>query len=210
MVVQAREGNVSYAVLSPGRLIDEKFLDDFTATYAEHGDTKVKLFRCKHKFACNIRLVESSVNPGSSSSDAPMPMEVSISERALPPQNEVAERDTPPAFTEASRVDELRRRLGELRAPIWGTKAQLLQRIRENTTKRNREAEEQRMSELRHQARLEGEARVLQPQGCQASTTLPVPEPPTKMAEEPHRLTHTPIAAWCEHCMQGKAKAGPH
>eukprot|EP00971_Amphidinium_carterae_P199834 3966515-Amphidinium_carterae.1 len=111
MVVQAREGNVSYAVLSPGRLIDDKLLDDFTATYAEHGDTKVKLFRCNHKFACKIRLVESSVNARSSSSDTPMPMEVSISERVPPPESEGAERDTPPAFTEASRVDELRRRL---------------------------------------------------------------------------------------------------
>eukprot|EP00971_Amphidinium_carterae_P296040 5880315-Amphidinium_carterae.1 len=63
------------------------------------------------------------------------------------------------------------------------------------------------MLELRHQARLEGEGRVLQPQ---ASTTLPVPESPTEMAKELHRLTHTPTAAWCEHCMQGKAKAGPH
>ena len=106
-----------------------------------------------------------------------------------------------------SKVEELRRRLRELDAPVWGTKAQLVERLVFAEGKHRKEAAEQRELKLRHEVSLQGDAPQELPVGQRG---LAIPEPPSEEERVRHMLTHIPTARWCHHCLQGKAKSSPH
>ena len=103
-----------------------------------------------------------------------------------------------------SKVTEMKRRLKELRAPVWGTKAQLWERLQE------REAElEYHRSVERSKAERE-EALNLDPEQARQPMVLEGPDVPSAVERELHELTHLPFAPWCEACVRGRGKDMPH
>ena len=103
-------------------------------------------------------------------------------------------------LTPNSPVAKLKERLRALKSPVWGTKAQLWQRLYE---KEMLLAEERRIKE-------ELDRRHLYPD--LVPTPLTVKDIPTPTDEERrmHEVTHLPFAPWCEHCQRGKARDHPH
>eukprot|EP00971_Amphidinium_carterae_P176947 3508620-Amphidinium_carterae.1 len=127
-------------------------------------------------------------------------------DRVLPMELEVPY-DAPeqPVVGPHHTVVQLRARLQELRAPTWGPKALLLNRVREYEEKRRKEHAEQQALARRHDARLR-EERVLPA----APVSLREPVQPTEAERQAHLLTHMPTASWCETCVAAKAKSTPH
>ena len=85
----------------------------------------------------------------------------------------------------------------ELKAPIYGTKQEMWERIGEYTAKRELEVREREWLQKRAEE-LRGTA---QPQ---LPDTLPVPEPPTEQERKDHELTHLPARPWCIVCQLAK------
>eukprot|EP00971_Amphidinium_carterae_P352935 6492776-Amphidinium_carterae.1 len=102
-------------------------------------------------------------------------------------------------------VQQIRTRLSELSAPTWGTKLDLLRRVREYEALRRQEHAVQTEIAQRHDARLrDGTREMLGPR------ILPCPREPTEAERKTHMLTHLPTAPWCELCVAAKSRALPH
>ena len=102
-----------------------------------------------------------------------------------------------------SRVDELRDRLKTLRKPIYGTKAEMYNRLvaaesEAELLRRERDWLEQRTLELR-----EG-------QGPIEIMSAEIPEKPSEAEQEKHNLAHLPPVPWCEICLLARSTAAPH
>ena len=108
-----------------------------------------------------------------------------------------------PVITEKSSIQQMMDRLRELRAPIYGTKAEKYARILKAEAEVAKEEEIQQLMRERQERRRDlGEAYV--------PTLLPVPKAPTALERFTHELTHEPPEPWCEHCVMGKMQDRPH
>eukprot|EP00971_Amphidinium_carterae_P044042 866611-Amphidinium_carterae.2 len=109
-----------------------------------------------------------------------------------------------PGHTWASRVVDIRDRLRTLGLSTHGAKAELLQRLNHHE---RRLAERKSLTgflQERHGALMEGRRPY-------APIVLPVPEKPSEAEMEAHiSQGHANYAAWCEHCVRGKAKDDGH
>ena len=103
-----------------------------------------------------------------------------------------------------SKVSDLKRRLKELHAPVWGTKAQLWERLQE------REAELEYHRGVEKAKAEREEALNVDPEQARHPMVLEGPEPPSAVERELHELTHLPFAPWCEACVRGRGKDMPH
>eukprot|EP00971_Amphidinium_carterae_P348484 6490516-Amphidinium_carterae.1 len=223
------EADVTLAVLSAGLLSDSGIVSSFTAkSELVRGPIHVPMERVRNKFAVPVRVVgavterESVAGPASSTqalgeatlvreavpgaaSGPHVVGEATLVAEAAPMDLEVeAPKDIPMSL--ANSVEELRSRCRELSAPVWGSKVQMLARVREYTTKRKLEYEEQRVLRARHAARLRGD----EPEIPFVAKSLREPPTPTAAERAAHELTHLPVAGWCEACLAGKARATPH
>ena len=90
----------------------------------------------------------------------------------------------------------------ELKAPIYGTKAELFKRLVKAEHDAAREIELQAMMEARAARRRAGEQFVPE--------LLPSPSAPTETQRAEHEKHHCPPEPWCEFCQLGKAKDRPH
>ena len=106
-----------------------------------------------------------------------------------------------------SRTDELRDRLKQLKAPIWGTKHELWTRV----------VKEETRAELRLQERrwVEGRAKQLS-DAAEGSTIIqelrqPKEAPLSKEEVEKHALTHLPPRPdWCRTCALARTRKRDH
>ena len=107
-------------------------------------------------------------------------------------------------LTQDSKTSDMRARLKQLSAPVWGTKAQLWARLQD----REAEAEYHRSVEAQ-KARREEDLNQ-DPSMARFPMELAGPEPPSQVERELHELTHLPYAPWCESCVRGRGKDVPH
>lgn len=111
---------------------------------------------------------------------------------------------SPGHLTADSKVGDLKARLKQLSAPIWGTKAQLWERLQE------REAEVEYHRSVEAQKHRREEDLNKDPEGARQPMVLAGPEAPSVAERELHELTHLPYAPWCESCVRGRGRDLPH
>ena len=109
----------------------------------------------------------------------------------------------PTGLTAASSQAEMKARLKELYAPVWGEKQTLWKRliVEEEKARGKRTAMSQAEQEV--QRRREGQ-NLVKPK------ILTVPEMPSQKEIEEHNATHIPYAAWCPICIAAKGVQEPH
>ena len=103
-----------------------------------------------------------------------------------------------------SKVSDLKRRLKELHAPVWETKAQLWERLQE------REAELEYHRSVERSKGEREEALNPDPEQARHPMVLEGPDPPSAVERELHELARLPFAPWCEACVRGRGKDMPH
>lgn len=103
-----------------------------------------------------------------------------------------------------SRVADLKTRLKQLGAPVWGDKARLWARLQEY------EARGKASRDLEAQLQLREEELNRDPALGRQPVELPVPSPPSEVERLLHELTHLPYAPWCEACVRGRGRDLPH
>ena len=102
----------------------------------------------------------------------------------------------------SSPVEDMRKRLRELRAPVWGTKTQIWRRLLEREAIERRHLEDQTLLDRRRD--LENAIDPTVPR------TLKGPDAPTESERTAHEITHLPPASWCETCVLGRGIETPH
>ena len=102
-----------------------------------------------------------------------------------------------------SPIEVLRARLKELKAPIWGTKAQMHDRLMLVEAKKAAEDRTRAELEAKHVKLAEGTTDRM-------AAVLPAPEMPSPSEVANHNLTHLPRAKWCITCQLGGSNDGPH
>ena len=102
-----------------------------------------------------------------------------------------------------SSVKAMKKRLAELRAPLYGTKNELIDRLGKYEILRERERLDYRWQLKRAQDIAAGEL-------PREVTRKEVPETPTLAEVEQHSLTHLPAKRWCLVCLLAKSKDDPH
>ena len=100
-------------------------------------------------------------------------------------------------------VRSLRERLVELRAPIYGTKAQMWGRLADAERREHQRAAAEQEAERRRSALREGQLDFVPVSGV-------IPSEPNDEEKRRHFLTHTPSAPWCVHCICGKGVDSAH
>ena len=102
-------------------------------------------------------------------------------------------------LTPFSKVEAMRKRLGELGQPRYGSKAELWKRLEkaERLHQQTMKKHQERQRRLR-----EGQG---EPPAVPAG-----PKDPTPEEKAQHELTHLPPADWCEHCIKGRAVDTAH
>ena len=97
----------------------------------------------------------------------------------------------------------MRKRLRELKEPVYGLKKELWTRLVNAENKHKQELEFRKALVEQQQRRAEG---------AQAADVVPValPPGPSPMERELHELTHCPPAPWCEACVLGQGGEDPH
>ena len=103
-----------------------------------------------------------------------------------------------------SRVADLKTRLKQLGAPVWGDKARLWARLQ------GYEARGKASRDLEAQLQLREEELNRDPALGRQPVELPVPSPPSEVERLLHELTHLPYAPWCEACVRGRGRDLPH
>ena len=142
----------------------------------------------------------------------PSPREVEAAEAAesqgpeeAPPQPAVAaDEPRPVPLNEHSRVADLKARLKQLGAPVWGDKARLWERVQEYEARQQASAETEAILKAREEALNRDPTLGRQP------LELAAPAPPSEVARRLHELTHLPYEPWCEACVRGRGKDLPH
>ncbi|CAK0881954.1 unnamed protein product, partial [Prorocentrum cordatum] len=110
---------------------------------------------------------------------------------------------TAPLLNADSSVGAMRTRLRELCMPIYGTKAELWDRlIVAEAAARRSEAERAHKQAVKEQLGIQHDP--------VDASEVPVPKAPSAEEERQHRLTHLPAAPWREECIRGKAPDAPH
>ena len=104
----------------------------------------------------------------------------------------------------ASRVADMKRRLVELGAPVWGTKAQLWERLQQRTAWEDQKAIVQKALDQREHDL------TANPAGDFAPLLFPGVDSPSPEMRAAHAATHLPFMPWCEFCQAGKSKDVPH
>ena len=102
-----------------------------------------------------------------------------------------------------SPIEVLRARLKELKAPIWGTKAQMHDRLMLVEAKKAAEDRTRAELEAKHVKLAEGTTDRM-------AAVLPAPEMPSPSEVANHNLTHLPRAKWCITCQLGGSNDDPH
>ena len=106
-------------------------------------------------------------------------------------------------LTSGSNVDDMRKRLKEMGAPVWGTKAHFSPRLVH--------AEARRELQKRDEQWLADRARDLAEAGGQGELRVPrAPEEPSADERARHETTHLPYQPWCAWCVMGKGRGKPH
>ena len=88
----------------------------------------------------------------------------------------------------SSPVEDMRKRLRELRAPVWGTKRQMWRRLLEREEIELRHLDDQALPDRRRD--LENAIDPTVPR------TLKRPDAPTESERTAHEITHLPPASW--------------
>ena len=109
--------------------------------------------------------------------------------------------DRPVDLGPTSKVKDLKNRLKELNAPVWGSKEILWERLKEY---------EARLRTSREIAEEREEAINRDPESARIPADLPVPTQPSEVERELHNLTHLPFASWCEVCLRSRTRDNPH
>ena len=113
----------------------------------------------------------------------------------------------PPVLTAESRVLDMRARLRELGAPIYGDKPTVWRRLKAAEEREIRESEireaYQRQREAEYQSAEAGER---QPPPREPA----VPGEPSDLVKKAHYLTHLPPAPWCAICIRGRGPVTAH
>ena len=102
-----------------------------------------------------------------------------------------------------SRVEEMRARLRQLSAPIWGTKAILYARLVEYEAKAEAE------KALREKRAADIDERIGERAPAMARP-LALPPAPSDQERREHEITHFPARVWCQFCVLGKATQQAH
>ena len=117
---------------------------------------------------------------------------------ARAPQGSAAEH-----LDSSSPVEDIRTRLRELRAPVWGTKTKMWSRVLEREATERRHLDEQALLDRRRRD-LERAIDPTEPK------TMKGPDVPTESERTAHEITHLPPAPWCETCILGRGIEAPH
>eukprot|EP00971_Amphidinium_carterae_P107602 2130881-Amphidinium_carterae.1 len=108
-----------------------------------------------------------------------------------------------PVLGPGSRLEDLRKRLKELSAPIYGTKETLWKRLMEAEARAEaKRKEEEYLAQRSKELESAGEPKP--------GMVLPGPDAPSELERAQHELTHIPSRRWCEYCQMGKGAADPH
>ena len=107
-------------------------------------------------------------------------------------------------LTESSRVVDMKARLKQLGAPVWGDKARLWARLQEV------EQRKQALASYAPTAEEKESQEILSTSWGGVPTELKLPDPPGEVEKRLHELTHLPYAAWCEACVRGRGRSDPH
>ena len=112
--------------------------------------------------------------------------------------------DRPVDLGPTSKVKDLKNRLKELNAPVWGSKEILWERLKEY------EARLRTSREIAEELKRREEAINQDPESARIPADLPVPTQPSEVERELHNLTHLPFASWCEVCLRSRTRDNPH
>ena len=112
--------------------------------------------------------------------------------------------DRPVDLGPTSKVKDLKKRLKELNAPVWGSKEILWERLKEY------EARLRGSREIAEELKRREEAINRDPESARIPADLPVPTQPSEVERELHNLTHLPFASWCEVCLRSRTRDNPH
>ena len=112
--------------------------------------------------------------------------------------------DRPVDLGPTSKVKDLKNRLKELNAPVWGSKEILWERLKEY------EARLRTSREIAEELKRREEAINRDPESARIPADLPVPTQPSEVERELHNLTHLPFASWCEVCLRSRTRDNPH
>ena len=112
--------------------------------------------------------------------------------------------DRPVDLGPTSKVKDLKKRLKDLNAPVWGSKEILWERLKEY------EARLKSSREIARELQRREEAINRDPESARIPVDLPVPAPPSEVERELHNLTHLPFASWCEICLRSRTRDNPH
>ena len=131
-----------------------------------------------------------------------VPVEAAEEADGDPPAGGAADR--PVDLGPNPKVKDLKKRLKELHAPVWGSKEILWERLKEY------EARLKSSREIAEELQRREEAINRDPESARVPGDLPVPSPPTEVQRELHNLTHLPFASWCEVCLRSRTRDNPH
>ena len=112
--------------------------------------------------------------------------------------------DRPVDLGPTSKVKDLKNRLKELNAPVWGSKEILWERLKEY------EARLRTSREIAEELKRREEAINRDPESARIPADLPAPTQPSEVERELHNLTHLPFASWCEVCLRSRTRDNPH
>ena len=112
--------------------------------------------------------------------------------------------DRPVDLGPTSKVKDLKNRLKELNAPVWGSKEILWERLKEC------EARLRTSREIAEELKRREEAINRDPESARIPADLPAPTQPSEVERELHNLTHLPFASWCEVCLRSRTRDNPH
>lgn len=139
----------------------------------------------------------------------PQPVEVADGEEPDPAEVEEfapggGAADRPVELGPNSKVKDMKRRLRELHAPVWGSKEILWERVQQH------EAQLKSRREVAEQLQRREEAINRDPESARVPIEITSPSPPTDEEREAHSLTHLPFAPWCEICLRSRTRDNPH